>query len=199
MRILLAFFVLAIGFSARAEVTSGNIFVSPTILYWSEIQQRNSKSDTYKLTSDLRIGVRAMENIFLGGIYGIDDSRVKTTGYSSPSQNYDEKTTRRSYGPLAGYVAEDFYVLAAYHFASEWKIESVPSAAPSSTSTYTGRGYQLDAGLKIPLWGFWISPQLSYKYFSYAKLVSSTSGESTLSPELSVEKIDPSLGLWFFF
>lgn len=178
--------------------TTGNYFVSPSLFYSSDLQQKNSKADSSLLLFDMRFGMNISDTFFAGLIYGIDNKTVKTSGYQTAANNYDNKYERTSYGPFVAYFFDPFFLIFNYYFSSTWKVTSKSEATGSSTDTYSGFGYQFDFGFRVPVWSMHIGPVLSYKVFDYSQIKSGGSTQS-LSPHFRETKIEPALSLWVTF
>ena len=58
---------------------------------------------------------------------------------------------------------------------------------------------QLDVGYKIPVWGIFFGPQLSYKVYTYSKLKTDGGAAQSISPKLEDAGVEPSLIFYYFF
>ncbi len=183
-------------FPSAGYAQDGHYFISPAIFYSADLQEQTAKADSSNSILDLRAGFSIAPNIFVGALYSMDNKNVKTSGYSTASNNYDEVRKRTSYGPFVGYLSTNFYALFTYLMSSQWAVTSTTSTG-TTNNTYTGGGYQFDLGLKFPLWGVQFGPMISYKLYTYSDISGSTN--QTLSPAFKETKLDPTLAIWIFF
>lgn len=195
---IVVFIILATTTLANAQDggSGGNYFISPAIFYNADLQERSAKADSSNLLLDFRGGINVGTNMYVGLLYAMDNKSVKTSGYSSASDNYEDTRKRTSYGPFFAYFIDSFFGMFTYLYDSEWSISSVGTSGTTNT-VYDGWGYQLDLGFKFPLWGVQFGPLMSYKYFSYSKITSGS--PQALNPEFKETKLDPSLAIWIFF
>ena len=194
-----SFIVIALlGATARAQGgSSGSWFINPALFYSTDVQERNSKSESKSMLLDVKLGFNVGDGVFVGLAYGIDSSDVGTSGFATATDNYVNKTERTSWGPSVGYFWDSFYGFFTYYYSSTWK-SGFASSTTTNNSSYDGYGMQADIGFRFPVWGLIAGPQLSYKIFTYSKL-SQNGGESTLTPPLKETKLEPYFALWFFF
>ena len=180
------------------DLSNTNFFVAPSILYYTKLRSRTSKDEKTYLTYELKAGYQFYPEFFAGLVYQGDSDETKTSGYSVAALNNSSKGARSSYGPMIGYISTAFHATFTYFLASEWKLNTTTSTS-TGVYKYSGGGFQLDLGYKIPLWGFYFGPQLSYKKFSYSKLSTNGGSAASISPKLEESAIEPSIAFFYFF
>ncbi len=174
-----------------------NSFADILIAPGLSIQQGTSNSGatslnptSYATTSNLQVLEFVIawttEKSWAFGINSATDTQSIKIG-SSAASTY----TRASTGLVAGMVTEKFSGLFTYYFASSYSLAS-------ASSTYTGSGFQLDLGYKIPVKGWAFGPRLTYRSFSYTNYTYSSTSESLSTAKTDVE-LYPSVGVWLTF
>lgn len=200
--------VLLVSFSsqkASAQVPLGsysqsgnNFLIAPSVFYYSGLRSRTSKDDKSYLVGELKLAYQVSTNIYLGAIYQHEQEEVITSGYSSATSNNTANSKRTSLGASLGYATETFHVFLSYFVSSKWNLDTVSSAGANQYD-YDGSGFQIDLGYKIPLWGFFVGPQLSYKMFTYDELVTNGGSAAGINPKLEDTKLEPALVFYYFF
>lgn len=178
--------------SFAQESLTGDFLVAPSIFYNSGIRTKTSKDEKSYLVGELKLAYQVHPDIFLGATYQREQEDSKTSGYSAASLNNATTAVRESLGASVGYVTTTYHVLFTYFFDSKWNVNSKTTTG-SNKYNYTGNGMQLDLGYKIPIWGIYFGPQLSYKMFTYTKLKTDGGEATSLSPKLEDTSLDPSL------
>lgn len=199
--ILSVIYIFLTATSARAQETSlgiGDFFVAPSVFYYTGLRSRTSEDEKGYLVYDLKAAYQVYPNIFLGPAYQIEDEETKTSGYASASLNNQSKSKRTSLGASLGYVTATYHFMFTYYFDSKWKLDTTTSSG-SNKYQYTGSGMQLDVGYKIPIWGIYFGPQLSYKIYTYGKLKTDSGAAQSISPKLEDAGVEPSLIFYYFF
>lgn len=180
------------------EAMPGNFMVAPSVFYYSGLRSRNSKDEKTYLVYEMKAAYQIHPNFFLGLTYQSEEQNIKTSGYSDPSLNNTSKSVRTSLGPSIGYVRPTYHVIFTYLFDSKWKLDTTTSSGTNKYD-YKGNGMQLDTGYKIPLWGGFFGPQLSYKNFTYGTLSTNGGAASSISPKLKESNFEPSLVFFYIF
>ncbi len=180
------------------EMTSGDFLVAPSLLYYSGLRSRTSKDEKAYLVGEMKLAYQIHPFVYLGPTYQHEQDDTKTSGYSSPSLNNTSKSQRSSIGASLGYVTPSYHFMFTYYFDSKWNLNT-SSTTGDNKYNYKGTGMQLDVGYKIPLWGIFFGPQLSYKMFTYEKLSTDSGAAEKISPKLEDTGLEPSLVLFYFF
>lgn len=140
----------------------------------SESGSEGATNESSVTRLDLNAGVITQKGWVLGAMYGTDK-------YKSDGSTLD----RTGIGPTLGWVSRKEmgpYILATYFLSLE------------RSDDYEGKGFQVDLGYRFALRKVSISPQISYKDFTYDKV-----GGATLSPNFIDKRIDPYIALWIEF
>ncbi|MBX9767219.1 MAG: autotransporter outer membrane beta-barrel domain-containing protein [Bdellovibrionales bacterium] len=180
------------------DSATGNFLIAPSLLYYSGLRARTSEEKRAYSVYELKAAYQIFPEFFLGIAYQIEDESIENSGFSSASLNNSSKSKRTSLGPSIGYVTPSLHLMFTYFLDSKWNLNTTTSTAQSKYD-YVGTGLQLDFGYKIPLWGFFFGPQISYKKFSYDKLSTDGAASSSISPKLEETSVEPSLVLYYFF
>lgn len=194
---LIAFFALVIQAQAQ-ESAPGSFYVAPSLFYYSGLRTRTSKDDNSYLVYELKAAGRIYPDLYLGLTYQVEDDYSKTSGYSSDSLNNTTTAKRTSMGINVGYIKPTYHFILNYFWDSQLELSTKTSSA-NSKYKYTGTGYQLDLGYKIPIWGIHFGPQISYKLFTYNRLSTDGGAATSISPKLEDLNFDPSITVFYFF
>lgn len=176
----------------------GNFMIAPSLFYYTGLRSRTSEDQKGYLVYDLKVAYQVYPNLFLGPAYQIEDEETKTSGYASASLNNQSKSKRTSLGAALGYVTTTYHFMFTYYFQSNWVLDTTTSSG-SNKYDYSGNGMQLDVGYKIPVWGIFFGPQLSYKVYTYSKLKTDGGAAQSISPKLEDAGVEPSLIFYYFF
>lgn len=178
------FATLCSNHSYAAGGSSTGLTFHPSLFYEQSSSNLSGTSNTANSTTTtktylgLAFGYIADSSLFLGGQYITD--RISVTG--------SDDTTRTAYGPAIGYVGQSISLLYTYYMSV---VESKGSANYGG-----GSGWQFDLGWKFDVSsGFALGPQITYKYFTYTKVTTTT--ESNLSPSYNYSELIPQLAMWF--
>lgn len=178
--------------------SSDNFLIAPSVFYYSGLRSRTSKDDKSYLVGEMKLAYQFSPNFYIGATYQQEQEEVQTSGYSSASFNNTSESKRSSLGASVGYVTSTFHFFFTYFVDSKWNLETVTSSGANKYD-YKGSGLQLDLGYKIPLWGFFIGPQISYKLFTYDELVTNGGTSASITPKLEDKKLEPALVFYYFF
>ena len=180
------------------ESIPGNFLIAPSLLYHSGLRTRNSESKNSYLVYEARLGYQVHPEVFLGLHYQVEDENIENSGYSSANLNNTSVTKRTSIGASVGYVTSGLHLFFSYFLDSKWSLNTT-SSGQQNRYDYNGAGFQVDVGYKIPLWGLFLGPQISYKKFSYGNLSTDGGSASSISPQLEETSVEPSLAIYYFF
>jgi hypothetical protein len=180
------------------ELTSPNFLIAPGIFYSSGLTARNSKDERIELRAEVKLAYQVYPQIYFGPTFNLEQTSRKTSGYSSPTLNNLTKGQRQSYGASLVYITTSYHFSVTYFVNSTWNLDTTTSSE-STKYAYKGNGFQFDLGYKIPIWGVFFGPQLSYKLLEYSKLSTDGSSSESISPKLKESGLEPSVVLHWFF
>lgn len=180
------------------ELSAPNFLFAPGIFYSSGLTSRNSKDERTELRGEVKLAYQVYPGIYFGPTFNFEQTSNKTSGYSSASLNNMTTGNRQSYGASVGHVTTSYHVNFTYHVNSTWNLNQTTSSG-SSKYVYKGEGFQVDLGYKIPIWGVFFGPQLSYKLLEYSKLSADGGPSESISPKLKETGYEPSVVLYWFF
>lgn len=181
------------------EAVPGNFLVAPSLFYYSGLRSKNSKEEKIFFVYELKLAYQVYPNVFAGLTYQSEEQNINNSGFSSPSDNNSSKGVRTSLGPSVGYVTPTYHAIFTYFYDSKDKIDTTSASAGSNKYSYSGNGMQLDLGYKIPIWGGFFGPQLSYKTYTYGKLSTNGGAANSISPKMKESNFEPSLTFFYFF
>lgn len=168
-------------------------------MHYSGLRSRTSREQKAYSAYEIKAAYQVSPQFFLGLNYQIEDETKENSGFSNSEYNNSSKSQRTSLGPTIGYITPSVHVMFTYFIDSKWNLNTTSSSGQKSRFDYVGTGMQLDLGYKIPLWGFFFGPQISYKKFTYEKLSTDGSATSSISTKLEETNLEPSLVLTYFF
>lgn len=172
--------------------------IAPSLFYYSGVRTRSSKEEKSLFSYELKLGGQVYPNFLLAFTYQGEQTTTKTSGYSSDSLNNTAKGQRASFGPSVGYVTTSFHIIFTYFYDSKLNLKTTTSSGTSKYD-YSGSGIQVDLGYKIPIWGFFFGPQLSYKSYTYGKLSTDGGNKTAIDPKLQESNLEPSIVAHVYF
>jgi hypothetical protein len=135
---------------------------------------------------DLGGGYVGEKGLVVMGQYSTEKKQKQTE--PSPATNED----RTSLGVGAGWMSRKEvgpYITGIYYLQSEDQV---------SGTTYKGKGYEVDLGLRVSIQKFFVGFQLTYRSFKYTE-ISSGSSTSSLTQPRKQTNLDPTVAVIFEF
>ncbi len=181
--ILIFVFCLSRNLHAKYHIFYQTSYITQEFSYTINGSEKVSKET--RTPSDIKFGYEMSNNIFLGLIY---HSGITTISSSETTTKYK----RTGYGPAIGYHMSKYFIHGSYFMSLE-------NDRDNETIFKKGSGFQIDFGWLFKIGSnFSITPELSYRSFSYKERV--VGDADPVEVESSADgEIIPQIGVNFSF